>query len=674
MTILDNPPVTSKHLSSVPSVSHNPYTAFLDELNRQGYAANNIAETSDKPIRMKRNDSKEKVGWYYFCIYRTHNNKEIGYGHYGDWREGSSIAWCSQSESDLAPTDWELIKTERNAQAEKAKVYKVQRQDDQAEVAKETINNLQLATDHQYLAAKGIRAYGIYAQKDDLIVPMVSIEGEIRSYQKIKSNGDKRYLEGAQKNGLTHRIGPEPKLRAYIVEGYATGVSVHEMTGEPVYVAFDTSNLTPAIKALRSRYPLAHLVVAGDNDQGTEGNPGKVYAEKAAASVTNTSVILPVFQSNQGSDWNDLISVEGIDTAKTQLHTVTSNQDRPRSIDFNQLSSAPPKWVIKDVLPQDSVIMVFGPPGSGKSFVALDMGHCVALGKDWHGHQIKQQGGIYYVCGEGDNGIGRRARAWQKHHEQSLPDNSMFKTTSAVPLSEPEELNRVIADINSNTGIRLVMIDTLNRNFGTGNENSTEDMTKFVAACDRIRRDCDVSVIIFHHTGLQADGRGRGSSVLKGALDTEIQLAPVKDSSSDDKDFTLVGLKQKDSDDVAPIRFTLKTVYLGEDEDGKPFSSCVIVPSLNIGCDDGKRDSRTKGMGKAQAAIHQGAIGLTNKIKANLDARGEDINQIEFTYPELRAHLKATGYERSKEKLDKGLLDLIERNLLGQKSLNYWIL
>ena len=54
------------------------------------------------------------------------------------------------------------------------------------------------------------------------------------------------------------------------------------------------------------------------------------------------------------------------------------------------LSLPPPDWLVKNVLPVGSQGVLFGPSGSGKSFVALDMALSLATGQPWQGLEVKQ--------------------------------------------------------------------------------------------------------------------------------------------------------------------------------------------------------------------------------------------------------------------------------------------
>jgi len=72
--------------------------------------------------------------------------------------------------------------------------------------------------------------------------------------------------------------------------------------------------------------------------------------------------------------------------------------DQVEADDFSE--GAAPIWIIKTVLPQSELVVLFGESGSGKSFVALDLSMAVARGAPWRGHRTKQ-GRVVYIAAEG---------------------------------------------------------------------------------------------------------------------------------------------------------------------------------------------------------------------------------------------------------------------------------
>jgi putative DNA primase/helicase len=165
------------------------------------------------------------------------------------------------------------------------------------------------AVEHAYLTAKGVHAHGIRLEAGHtLLVPMRDIEGRLHSLQAISPDGAKRFMPGGRVKGCYHAIG-KPSGRLVICEGYATGATIHEDTGQAVAVAFNSGNLLPVAKALRSKFPCITLVLAADDDWKTEGNPGLTAATEAARAIGGLLAV-PDFtglpRADKDTDFNDL--------------------------------------------------------------------------------------------------------------------------------------------------------------------------------------------------------------------------------------------------------------------------------------------------------------------------------------------------------------------------------
>ena len=233
-----------------------------------------------------------------------------------------------------------------------------------------------------------------------------------------------------------------------------------------------------------------------------------------------------------------------------------------------------PKWVVKDFLEQDTLSCIYGPSGCMKSFLAVDWGLSVANERDWHGHSVVA-GPVIYVCGEGFGGIGKRLRSWCIKYgvdASRLPfyvSNNPVQFLDPASASEAVEAIKALAETVGNP--KLVIIDTLARNFGPGDESGTEDMSRFVAALDDLRRYFGCAVMVVHHTGLAAADRARGSSAFRAALDWEYRLDPKADVR------LLSCTKAKDLEPPQDIAFEPESVETGWfDEDGNPVTSIVL--------------------------------------------------------------------------------------------------
>lgn len=147
---------------------------------------------------------------------------------------------------------------------------------------------------HPYLARKGVGALGTRISRGNLIVSLRDALGTLHSLQFIEQDGGKKFLTGGRVSGCYFSIRGAPNDVICIAEGFATGASVHQATGYPVAVAFNALNLDPVARALRAKLPDARLIVCGDDDRETAGNPGRTKALAAARAVGGL-VAFPVF-------------------------------------------------------------------------------------------------------------------------------------------------------------------------------------------------------------------------------------------------------------------------------------------------------------------------------------------------------------------------------------------
>lgn len=255
----------------------------------------------------------------------------------------------------------------------------------------------------------------------------------------------------------------------------------------------------------------------------------------------------------------------------------------PQKIKFisaGQLCAAPPRtdWIVKDYLNKNSMSTLFGEPGSMKTFAAIDQGLCVATNTEWHGQEIRQSGPVFYIAGEGIHGIRRRLKAWSIAHEIPLDDVPFFVSDRPAQFLNKESALDVVAGFE---GLKeehgdpvLVIVDTLNRNFGSGDENSTEDMTRFISTIDEhIRIPYECAVLIVHHTGLTNTNRTRGSSALRGALDWEYMLK--KNSET----INLSCTKSKDYENPPNMTFKPEIITIddwNDPEENEPMTSLVL--------------------------------------------------------------------------------------------------
>jgi hypothetical protein len=186
------------------------------------------------------------------------------------------------------------------------------------------------------------------------------------------------------------------------------------------------------------------------------------------------------------------------------------------------------EWQVQDHFPTHCLVMIFGASGVGKSFVGLDIALSVAGGSPYQGKHEVKQGGVIYIASEGFGGPKKPLAAWQVHHGlDDLPDDICF-VPDAFDLTTADEkelrdlLLIAVADLGQVPG--LVVIDTVNSNFGSADENSTKDMSSFVRDLDWIRTKLRSTVLVVHHTRKDEPKGERGNVSLRGACDSIIRL------------------------------------------------------------------------------------------------------------------------------------------------------
>jgi len=249
-------------------------------------------------------------------------------------------------------------------------------------------------------------------------------------------------------------------------------------------------------------------------------------------------------------------------------------QDRPdfQFIPVADLKYRPPEFVVEDLFETETLGLIFGDPGCGKSFLAVDLGLSVATGAPFHGRRTKA-GPVFLIAGEGHNGLARRFAAWSKARGVPLAGVPLFKSERAAQFLDGASAKAVADAVEAlakhHGQPKLIIVDTLARNFGAGDENNTKDMSEFVSAIDDLMaRFPGSSVLIVHHSGHAEKQRARGAMALKGALDTEYRV------EKDGPIMRLTNTKMKDAPPPAALYFSLEPVEL----DGEA-TSAVLEPS-----------------------------------------------------------------------------------------------
>jgi hypothetical protein len=231
--------------------------------------------------------------------------------------------------------------------------------------------------------------------------------------------------------------------------------------------------------------------------------------------------------------------------------------------------------LVEDILTAGGLSVMYGESNSGKSFLACDMSCSIASGIPWLGHRTVH-GAVLYVAGEGSESIKLRVLAWRQHHGVS-PALAVVPVAINL-LDRGADVQRIVAACEAVAAryrmpVGLIVVDTLARAFGGGNENASEDMGAVIAHADIVRERTKAHVMFVHHSGKDSAKGSRGHSSLKAATDTEIEVSAEQSTNL----HTALITKQRDLSsrgEQFSAKFTV--VKMGTDQWGKPVTTCVV--------------------------------------------------------------------------------------------------
>lgn len=204
------------------------------------------------------------------------------------------------------------------------------------------------------------------------------------------------------------------------------------------------------------------------------------------------------------------------------------------------------------LIPEEAFVGLYGQPESGKSFVALDWAMCISEGQDWLGSYPTKQSPVVYIAAEGGRGIQKRVRAWMSHYGKSdLP--AMYFLLNPLYVREEGVVEEFLDTLDTqDVWPGLMVLDTLSRSFGGGEENASEDMGHFVQEMTRLAQGRRMACLVVHHTNA-AGARERGHTAFRAATDAMFACSTERDSGGLITRVTISNDKQKDDVRCEPI-------------------------------------------------------------------------------------------------------------------------
>lgn len=203
----------------------------------------------------------------------------------------------------------------------------------------------------------------------------------------------------------------------------------------------------------------ADVVIVPDND-----DPGRDHAEKVARALKPVATrvrVLTLPNLPRKGDVSDWLDAGGRVEELHRLAEVAPDwrpaapATRLPAVWWGDEDKQPPlSWLVKGLLIEGGFSTVYGPPGTSKSFLVLDLALHVAHGRDWFGKRVAA-GGVVYVSGEGGAGMLMRMKAWRQEKDGGAIAPFSYKLLQSVLGTDEdgdEITSCIIAPTDASTG------------------------------------------------------------------------------------------------------------------------------------------------------------------------------------------------------------------------------
>lgn len=320
-----------------------------------------------------------------------------------------------------------------------------------------------------------------------------------------------------------------------------------------------------------------------------------------------------IFSRAQGLGWKNPRSVDPSTLgfgqsplpaqATTVAPVVTATTRKFQVLNEAQFTDGPdPEWRVEGLIPEVGLAMIYGPSGVGKSFFVLDLLAHISDGRDYGATRRKvKQGRTVYVMAEGAGGMRQRVRAYR--HKYPANHNNFNIIAASPNLMTPADVSEICQAIMEAGGAEVIVFDTLHASMAGADENSAKDMSILLTNARTISACLKATVIFIHHSGKDETKGARGSSSIRAAMDTEIEIG----QNPNDPTRRVASIaKQRDGDDNFSWEYTLEPVVILSD---KPCASAVVkhTDRTSKSGDSSPRNRHAKAQGMVAEAV-QGMV------------------------------------------------------------------
>jgi len=529
---------------------NDPLSALAAAMSAAGMpSSKQPIKVTGKMERFTPSGDHQENGW---CV--LYNHPYAVMGAWGCWKRGLKEKFCSADKNSLTPDQWrEVSKAWKDA--EQARKEEEERLKLEAREKCKALFMLPTVASHPYLKKKQVMAHGKVVLSnqtltpDWLALPLADEKGTIHSAQFIADDGAKRFMFGGRVQGCWFTLADTADGPLCIAEGYATGASVHQATGWATVCAMNAGNMPAVAAAIRKLHPDRTLIIAADNDQFTDGNPGLTKARLAAKPVSAT-VIYPEFADEslgeKPTDFNDLQRISGSGEVKRQIiEGARMGGDWELLIqdacDTMTKIIPDPIQLIEGLLCEMAKLVIGGSSKTYKTWITMDAALSLSCGAMFIGRKCRKERVLYVNFELKEKTFEKRIQTIAAAKGLKFDYQQFFHISlrGRISAMKPSQIVDKIIKMALKRRCTVVVVDPIYKlNTQGRDENSAGEQTQFLNELDRITTEGKCSLIFDDHfsKGSQSDKDPldaiRGSSAKGGDVDAAIIIRKHKEEGS----------------------------------------------------------------------------------------------------------------------------------------------
>ncbi len=344
---------------------------------------------------------------------------------------------------------------------------------------------------------------------------------------------------------------------------------------------------------------------------------------------------------------------------ESELPVEQTNEKRYQLLSLADIQKLPKvDWLVKNIFPAQGLACIWGPSGSSKSFLALDLAMSVTCKSEWFGLKVKSVPVVYIVL-EGLQGFIKRVNAWALQNK--IRPKRFFLIRDDINLFNFADVSDLLASLEEVNFVNgLIVIDTLNQASPGVDENSVKEISQVLTHLKFLQRQTNSLALIVHHSGKDVSRGIRGSSSIRAALDTSVE---VVSTSNTQKEWRVD--KSKDSTDGQVYRYSLREISIGVDEDQNATTSCVVEPGEKFLYSKPKPNGKNQKIAFKRIELLESSSTIMGKC---FQAPDQKMLEVEYVIDEVSKDFTTTQQSKRKNQARSTIQNLIANGFVHTAS------